>query len=53
MGYLAPYPDLGPAVIQIRGQGALPCSVLSCHMRVVGGTLLGDIQPLVTEPPQK
>jgi hypothetical protein len=29
MGCLAPYSDLGPTVIQIRGQGALPGYVLS------------------------
>jgi hypothetical protein len=35
MGCLAPYSDLG----------ALPVSVLSCRLRVVGGTLIGDTQP--------
>jgi hypothetical protein len=45
MGWLAPYSNLGPAVFQIRGQGALPGSVLSCHVRTVGGALLGDLQP--------
>jgi hypothetical protein len=42
---LAPYSYLGPTVIQIRGQGSLLGSVLSRHVRVVGGTLLGDMQP--------
>jgi hypothetical protein len=45
MGCLTPYSDLGPIVIQIRRQGALSGSVLSCHVRVVSGTLLGDTQP--------
>jgi hypothetical protein len=42
MGCLAPYFDLGLAVIQKRRQGALPDSILSCHVRMVSGTLLGD-----------
>jgi hypothetical protein len=46
MGYLVPYSDLGPAVIQIKGQGALPDSVLSHHVRMVGDALLGGTQPL-------
>jgi hypothetical protein len=42
---LAPYFDLGPALIQIRGQSALPSFVLSRRVSVVSGTLLGDMQP--------
>jgi hypothetical protein len=42
---LAPYFDLGPTLIQIRGPSALPGSVLSRRVSVVGGTLLGDMQP--------
>jgi hypothetical protein len=44
-GCLAPYSDLGPIVIHIRGQSALPGSVLSCQVRVASGTLVGDTQP--------
>jgi hypothetical protein len=45
MGCLAPYSDPGLVVTQIRRQGALPGFVLSHHVRVVDGTLLGDTQP--------
>jgi hypothetical protein len=45
MVYPVPYSNLGPAVIQIRGTGALPGSVLSHHVRMVGDTLLGGTQP--------
>jgi hypothetical protein len=48
-GYLVPYSDLGPTVIHMRGQGALPGPILSHHVRVVGGTLLGDTQPPVLD----
>jgi hypothetical protein len=42
---LATYSNLGPTIIQIRRQGALPGSILSRRVRVVGSTLLGDTQP--------
>jgi hypothetical protein len=42
--WLVPYFDLVPTVVQIRGQDALPDSVLSHHVRMVGGALLGDTQ---------
>jgi hypothetical protein len=41
MGWLAPYPYLGFAVIRIRGQDALPGLALSCRVRMVGGVFLG------------
>jgi hypothetical protein len=41
MGCLVPYSDLGPAVVQIRRQGALPSSILSRCVRMVGDALLG------------
>jgi hypothetical protein len=44
MGCLVPYSDLGPMVVQIRGQGALPDSILSHRMRMVGDALLGGTQ---------
>jgi hypothetical protein len=37
---LVPYSDQGPTVVQIRGLGALPGSILSCRVRMVGDTLL-------------
>jgi hypothetical protein len=40
MGWLAPYPYLGPTVIRIRGQDALPGFVLSHRVRMVSGALL-------------
>jgi hypothetical protein len=48
-GLPCPYSNLGPTVIQMRGQGALPGPVLSHHVRVVGGTLLGETQPPVLD----
>jgi hypothetical protein len=42
---LVPYSNLGPTAIQIRGQGTLPGSILSRHMRMVGDALLGHTQP--------
>jgi hypothetical protein len=50
MGYLVPYFDQGPVVIQIRGQGALPGSILSHRVRMVGDALLGGTQPLTLDP---
>jgi hypothetical protein len=41
MGCLVPYFDMGPTVVQIRGQGALPGSILYRHVRMVGDILLG------------
>jgi hypothetical protein len=40
MGWLAPYSYLGPMVVQIRGQGALPSFILSHRVRMVVGALL-------------
>jgi hypothetical protein len=49
MGWLAPYSDLWPTTAQMRGQGFLPGAILSCHMTVGGGTLLGETQPLALD----
>jgi hypothetical protein len=44
-GYLVPYSDLGPVVVKIREQGALPGSILSQSVRMVGDAVLGGAQP--------
>jgi hypothetical protein len=44
-----PYSDLRPTVTQIREQGTLSGSILSHHLRLVGGTLLGDTQLLALD----
>jgi hypothetical protein len=41
---LVRYSDLGPTVVRMRRHGALPGSVLSCHMRMVGDALLRGMQ---------
>jgi hypothetical protein len=45
IGCLVPYSDMGPMIVQIRGQGALPISVLSHCNIMVGDALLGGMQP--------
>jgi hypothetical protein len=41
---LVRYSDLGPTVVQMRRHGALPVSILSRHMRMVGDALLWGMQ---------
>jgi hypothetical protein len=43
--WLAPYSDLCPTVIQMRGQGVLPGVILSRLAGLGGDALLGDTQP--------
>jgi hypothetical protein len=45
MGCLVPYSDMCPTIVQIRGQGGLPGSVLSCPGRMVSDVLLGVCNP--------
>jgi hypothetical protein len=44
MGWLAPYSGLGPTIVEMKGQGYLPGSILSRRARAGGGTSLGDAQ---------
>jgi hypothetical protein len=48
-GWLAPYSDLWPAVVQTWGQGFLAGDVLSHREGLGGGTLLGDTQPMTLD----
>jgi hypothetical protein len=45
MGCLVPYSGLGPTVVQIRGQAALPSFALSRCVRTIDDALLGGTRP--------